>query len=126
VQRGSGSKPIQKPGKFNNFKKRQQKQQEDEEESEVDSEKEFNRVMQEEDPELEKDLLGEDGAIAAEDEDIQMEDGDEGEFVDDGGDLDLPDEEEVEDNEDDLKGEDTDSDLEEYYRELGIETDEKD
>ncbi len=125
MQRGSGSKPIQKAGKFNNFKKRQQKQQE--EESEVDSEEEFNRVMQEEDPELEKDLLGEDGAIAAEDEDIQMEDGgDEGEFVDDGGDLDLPDEEEVEDNEDDLKGEDTDSDLEEYYRELGIETDEKD
>ena len=79
--------------------------------------------MAEEDPELERDLMGEDAAIE-EGEDIQME---EGEFADEGGELDLPedDEEVVEENEDDLKGEETDSDLEEYYRELGIETEEK-
>lgn len=79
--------------------------------------------MAEEDPELEKDLLGEDAAIEGEG-DIQMEEADD-EFADQGGDLDLPDDEEVEDNEDDLKGDDTDSDLEDYYRELGIETEEK-
>ena len=102
-------------------KKRQQKKEDSEEESEVDSEEEYNRVMAEEDPELEKALLGEDAAI---EEDIQMEENEE--FADEGGDLDLPDdEEEVEDNEDDLKGEETDSDLEDYYRELGIETEEK-
>lgn len=79
--------------------------------------------MEEEDPELEKDLMGEIAAVG-DGEDIQMEE-DEGEFLDDG-ELDLPDEEElVHDNEDDLKGEETDSDLEEYYRELGIETEEK-
>ena len=78
--------------------------------------------MAEEDPELERDLMGEDAAIE-EGEDIQMEE----EFADEGGELDLPedDEEVVEENEDDLKGEETDSDLEEYYRELGIETEEK-
>jgi hypothetical protein len=57
--------------------------------------------MAEEDPELERDLLGEDAVI---EEDIQMEEGDDP--ADEGGDLDLPedDEEVAEENEDDLKG----------------------
>ena len=57
--------------------------------------------MAEEDPELERDLLGEDAVI---EEDIQMEEGDE--FADEGGDLDLPEDDEdvAEENEDDLKG----------------------
>ena len=95
VQRGSGasSKPIHKKDKFIN-KKRQQKKDESEEESEVDSEEEYNRVMAEEDPELERDLLGDDAAIEDQ-EDIQME-GDNDEFADEGGDLDLPDEDEEE------------------------------
>jgi hypothetical protein len=81
--------------------------------------------MAEEDPELERDLLGEDAGIN-EGEDIKMEDDDE--FADEGGDLDLPEDEDEEvgqENEDDLRGDETDSDLEEYYRELGIETEEK-
>ena len=50
--------------------------------------------MAEEDPELERDLLGDDAAIEDQ-EDIQME-GDNDEFADEGGDLDLPDEDEEE------------------------------
>jgi hypothetical protein len=96
-------------------------QEADEDSSELDSEEEFNRVMAEEDPELGKDL---EAAIQEEDGDIEMED--DQEFADDAGELNIPeDEQEVEDNEDDLKGDDTDSDLEDYYRELGIETDNK-
>lgn len=51
------------------------------------------------------------------DEDV-IEEGDEEEFLEHADELDLP---EVEDNPDDLKGEATDSELEDYYRELGIE-----
>lgn len=91
VQRGNPSKPIQKKDKFFN-KKRQQKKEDSEGESEIDSEEEFNRVMAEEDPELERDLLGEDALI---EEDIQMEEDADDEFPDDGGELDLPDDEEV-------------------------------
>jgi hypothetical protein len=53
--------------------------------------------MEQDDPELEKDLEDA-GALAAEDEDIQMEEENDGEFQDNEGDLDLPDEEELVDD----------------------------
>jgi hypothetical protein len=77
--------------------------------------------MQEEDPELERELLGDDAAAALNDE---SEDLNEDQFLEGADELDLPEddeEDEQEDKDEDLKGEETDSDLEEYYRELGIE-----
>ena len=85
--------------------------------------------MEAEDPDLERELaeagidvtgINKDGD---DDENIEMENA---EFIDhDEGDLDLPAEENEDnfddDNESDLNGEETDSDLEDYYRELGIE-----
>jgi hypothetical protein len=80
--------------------------------------------MAEEDPDLEKELLGDEGALQGDDgEDVVM---DEAEFLENADELDLPEDEDLGDeDEDDLKGEDTDSELEDYYRELGIETEEK-
>lgn len=83
-----------------------------------DLEEKYERVMAEEDPELEKELE-EAGLIEARDDTSVL---DEKEFLEHADELDLPDEEE--DNEQDLKGEDTDSDMEDYYRELGIENEE--
>lgn len=83
-----------------------------------DEETKFQRVMAEEDPELERDLK-EAGIIEGGDD--GSENLDENEFLEHADELDLPEEENISDNEGDLKGEDTDSDLEEYYRELGIE-----
>lgn len=70
--------------------------------------------MDQEDPELERDLQ-----VAADEDDSDAFN--EEEFNTDG--LDLPDDEEEDNNEEmhDLKGDDTDSELEDYYRELGIE-----
>lgn len=96
---------------------------------EYDSDEEYKRVMEAEDPDLERELaeagidvtgINKDGD---DDENIEMENA---EFIDhDEGDLDLPAEENEDnfddDNESDLNGEETDSDLEDYYRELGIE-----
>jgi len=66
--------------------------------------------MAEEDKELDRELL---------EEQNPSEDLDDAEFLEHGDELDLPDIED--DNEEDLQGDETDSDLEEYYRELGIE-----
>jgi hypothetical protein len=68
--------------------------------------------MAEEDQELDRELLEDQQENASEDLD-------DAEFLEHGDDLDLPDIED--DNEEDLQGDETDSDLEEYYRELGIE-----
>lgn len=75
--------------------------------------------MAESDEELEKELA--EAQEPVDDEDIEM---DEAEFLEHADELDLPDESEGEDSAD-LKGEETDSDLEEYYREIGIATEPK-
>jgi hypothetical protein len=89
VQRGSGKRPAPEEDKF-------------------------EKVMAEDDPELERELE-EAGILEGKD---GSEDLDEAEFLEHGDELDLPD---LDDDEEDLKGEETDSDLEDYYRELGIE-----
>ena len=83
-----------------------------------DEETKYQRVMAEEDPELERDLK-EAGIMNGDDD--GSENLDENEFLEHADELDLPDEEDMDDDEGDLKGDETDSDLEEYYRELGIE-----
>ena len=79
--------------------------------------------MEDEDEELEKEL--------ARDLDLGDEDNfDESEFKKYGDDLDLPDSDDGEPEQDDeelmrdVAGEETDSDLEDYYRELGIQDEE--
>jgi hypothetical protein len=82
----------------------------------------YKRVMEEDDPELERELK-EAGLIDGDVGEDGSENLDENEFLEHADELDLPSEDEA-DNEDDLKGEETDSDLEDYYRELGIENEE--
>jgi hypothetical protein len=77
--------------------------------------------MADDDVELEKELL--DAQEPIDDEDLEM---DEAEFLEHADELDLPEDASEEEDDADLKGEETDSDLEEYYRELGIETEPKD
>ena len=74
----------------------------------------FDDVLGEEDEELEREL--------ARDQEMNDDNFDESEFRQYGEGLNLPSEEEEseEENEQDLKGEVTDSDLEDYYKELGI------
>lgn len=95
--------------------KRVKTDEEDPQVSEAEnSDEELKRVMDQEDPELERDLQ-----VAADEDD--SDNMDEEEFLNNADGLDLPDEEDEEDfPEDDLKGDDTDSELEDYYRELGI------
>ena len=68
------------------------------------------------DEEIDEELKGEDDYIGESDDQ---------EFLKNANELDLPDtESEREDNEADLKGDETDSELEDYYKELGIEEEE--
>jgi hypothetical protein len=118
VQRGTGGGAGKARGQgFKGPKGQPKREESDEEEG---SEEEFNRVMQEEDEDLEKELAdAQEPEVDDEEGDMEMNDA---EFLEHADELDLPSEDEVADDEDDLKGEETDSDLEEYYRELGIET----
>lgn len=112
------SKYVQRGSQQHKHETNKRQKKEEASEGSDDEETKYNNVMAEEDPELERELK-EAGLIEG---DAGSEDLDEQEFLEHADELDIPDEEG--DDEDDLKGEDTDSDLEDYYRELGIENEE--